>query len=164
MGFERRDRGDRGERRGFGSRGGFGRREGGFGGRRFGGGGFHRENENFGLPKPVKVGEEYNVKINDVGAKGDGITKVKGFIIFVPNAKKDDELKIRIKEVANRFAIADNVGPADGPLYTETEEKKSNEPSEESERGESDSEEKQESENSEEETELPEEETEESEE
>ena len=91
-----------GDRRG----GSGGRREGGFGG---GSGGF-RPRFDQQREKPVKVGEEYDVKITDVGAKGDGITKVHNFIIFVPNTQKNEECKIRIKEVANKFAIGEKVG------------------------------------------------------
>ncbi len=84
------------ERRGFG-RGGGG----------FGGGGFDRD---FDKPKPVKIGEEYDVEITDVGAKGDGITKVENFIVFVPGGKKGENCRIKIKEVASRFAIGEKVG------------------------------------------------------
>jgi predicted RNA-binding protein with TRAM domain len=88
------------ERRRFGGGGGRGfgggHREGGFGrgggGRGFGGGG-----GGFDKPKPVKIGEEYDVTITDVGAKGDGITKVENFIVFVANTKKGESCRIRIK-------------------------------------------------------------------
>ncbi len=114
------------ERRG-GGRGGFGgRREGGFG---RGGGGFGRGGGGFGhsggggfdKPKPVKVGEEYDVTITDVGAKGDGITKVENFIVFVSGAKKGEKCKIVIKEVANKFAIAEKVGAASEGSSEESE-------------------------------------------
>ncbi|MEM4201523.1 MAG: TRAM domain-containing protein, partial [Nitrososphaerales archaeon] len=35
-------------------------------------------------PKPVTVGEEYDVNISDISRRGDGIAKIEGFIIFVP--------------------------------------------------------------------------------
>ncbi len=101
------------ERRG---RGGFGRDRGGFGG---GGGGFRDRFDD--KPKPVKVGDEYDVEITDVGAKGDGITKVENFIIFVPNGKKGEKCKIKIKEVANKFAIGEKVG--EGAEESDEEEK-----------------------------------------
>ena len=113
---------DRGERRGGsgGDRrggGGFGRGGGGFGGGR-GGGGFGRGGggfrDNDDKPKPIKVGEEHDVKITDVGAKGDGITKIENFIVFVAGGKKGEECRIRIKEVASRFAIGEKIGPAKG--------------------------------------------------
>ena len=36
---------------------------------------------------PVRVGEEVDVKIEAVGEKGDGIARVKGFVLFVPGVK-----------------------------------------------------------------------------
>ena len=105
-GFGRSGGGHSGGRGGFG--GGGGRHEGGSGGfgrsGGFGHGGFDNK------PKPVKVGEEYDVEITDVGAKGDGITKVENFIVFVSGAKKGEKCRIRIKEVANKFAIGEKVG------------------------------------------------------
>ncbi len=82
---------------------------------RFGGGrGGYRRGGDFqsDRPKPVKVGEEYDVKITDTGTKGDGITKVENFIVFVHNAKKGETCRIKIKEVAQRFAIGEKVGEA----------------------------------------------------
>jgi len=58
-------------------------------------------------PKPVKVGEHYGVEITEVGARGDGIARVKNFVIFVPGTKKGDKLRIEIKEVRTRFAIGE---------------------------------------------------------
>src|SRR3989344_9396182 len=82
---------------------------------RFGGGrgGFRRDGDfQSDRPKPVKVGDEYDVKITDTGTKGDGITKVENFIVFVHNAKKGETCRIKIKEVAQRFAIGEKVGEA----------------------------------------------------
>ena len=113
------------ERRGFGGgnrRGGFGGNRGGFGGGDRGG--FERFDDK---PKPVKVGGEYDVEIRDVGAKGDGITKIENFIVFVANAKKGEKCIIRIKEVASKFAIAEKIGevsetPAEAEGASETTE------------------------------------------
>jgi predicted RNA-binding protein with TRAM domain len=57
-------------------------------------------------PKPVAVGEEYDVSISDISRRGDGIAKIEGFIIFVPGAKTGQRLRIKVVEVANRFARA----------------------------------------------------------
>ena len=62
------------------------------------------------IPKPVKVGEEYDVEITEIGSKGDGITRIKNFIVFVEGAKKGDKIRIKITEVMNRFAIGQKVG------------------------------------------------------
>src|SRR3989344_4806672 len=116
-----------------GSRGGGFGRGGGGGGFGRGGGGFgrpHREDDD--KPKPIKVGEEHDVKITDVGAKGDGITKIENFIVFVAGAKKGEECRIRIKEVASRFAVGEKIGPA-GKGASETSEESSDESSNESE-------------------------------
>jgi predicted RNA-binding protein with TRAM domain len=58
---------------------------------------------------PVDVGKEYDVKIEDISKKGDGIARVSGFVIFVPNTKINDEVKIEIKTVKQNFAIAEVV-------------------------------------------------------
>ncbi|MBI4162548.1 MAG: TRAM domain-containing protein [Candidatus Aenigmarchaeota archaeon] len=116
-----RDNRDRrgGDRRGGGGFGG-GRSFGGGGGRGgFGGGGGRRFDDD--KPKPVKVGEEYDVEITDEGAKGDGITKVENFIIFVNGAKKGEHCKIKIKEVARKFAIGEKVGDSDSSESSDAE-------------------------------------------
>jgi predicted RNA-binding protein with TRAM domain len=82
----------------------FGERRG-FGGRRFGG---PRDD----LPKPVNVGEEYDVDISEVGTRGDGIARVKNFVVFIADAKKGEKAHIKIKEVRDRFAIGEKTGDA----------------------------------------------------
>jgi predicted RNA-binding protein with TRAM domain len=62
---------------------------------------------------PVKVGDEVNVKIEAVGGKGDGIAKKEGFVLFVPNTKEGDEVKIRITRVLNNVGFAEVVGQAE---------------------------------------------------
>jgi predicted RNA-binding protein with TRAM domain len=59
------------------------------------------------IPKPVKVGEEYDVEITETGSKGDGIARIKNFVVFVPGSKKGDKKHIKIKEVRNKFAIGE---------------------------------------------------------
>jgi predicted RNA-binding protein with TRAM domain len=72
---------------------------------RFGGGDFEGDFE-----KPVKVGETYDVEINEVGSRGDGIARVKNFVVFVSDTKKGDKCKIKITQVSRRFAIGEKVG------------------------------------------------------
>ena len=60
-------------------------------------------------PKPVKVGEEYDVEIKEVGSKGDGIARIKNFVIFVDGAKKGEKLRIKITQVKRNFATAKKV-------------------------------------------------------
>jgi len=59
---------------------------------------------------PVKVGEEYNVKIEAMSKRGDaGVAKIEGMVIFVANTKEGDEVKIKINRVGMGYAIADVV-------------------------------------------------------
>lgn len=65
--------------------------------------------DNYSNSAPVNEGEEYDVKIEDMGRDGDGIAKVEGFIVFVNGAKVGDEVKIRITSTRRNFAFADIV-------------------------------------------------------
>ena len=60
-------------------------------------------------PSPVEEGHEYDVTVESIGSRGDGIAKIQGFIIFVPGAKIGDNLKVRIATVRRNFAIAEPV-------------------------------------------------------
>jgi 23S rRNA (uridine2552-2'-O)-methyltransferase len=61
------------------------------------------------LSGAVKIGEEYTVTIEDIGANGDGIAKINDFVVFVNNAKKDEKLKIRIRFVKPHFAFGEKI-------------------------------------------------------
>ena len=52
------------------------------------------------------------MEINEVGSKGDGIARVKNFVVFVPGANKGEKTRIKITDVRNRFAIGEKVGKA----------------------------------------------------
>jgi predicted RNA-binding protein with TRAM domain len=111
----------------------FQRGRGGFGRRSEGGGGFGRDrgfDRGFrdNTPKPINVGEEYDVEITEEGSRGDGIARIKNFVVFVNGAKKGDKCKIKIKEVRNRFAIGEKTGEG-----SEVSEEATGETSEESE-------------------------------
>lgn len=56
---------------------------------------------------PINVGDELDVKIEAVGSKGDGVARVKGFVIFVPGTKQGDEVKIRVNKVLNKVSFAE---------------------------------------------------------
>lgn len=59
---------------------------------------------------PVTAGETYDVSIEDVAKKGDGIARIEGFVIFVPQTKVGDKIKIKVNKVMRKFAIAEKVG------------------------------------------------------
>jgi len=58
---------------------------------------------------PIKEGDEYEVKIEDTGKEGDGITRIEGFVVFVPDTAVGDEVKVKITSVRKRFAFAEKV-------------------------------------------------------
>ena len=62
---------------------------------------------------PVKVGQECDVKINEVGRKGDGVTRIEGFVVFVPGTAKGEECRIQIKKVTRNFAFGEKMVPAE---------------------------------------------------
>lgn len=64
---------------------------------------------------PVKVGDEIDVKIEAVGEKGDGIAKKDGFVIFVPNTKQGDEVKVKVTRVLRRVGFGEVVGEGSAP-------------------------------------------------
>ncbi len=66
-------------------------------------------NPNYFLPKPVKVGDELEVKVEAIAAKGDGIAKKDNFVIFIKGAKEGDQLKVRITDVKAKFATGEIV-------------------------------------------------------
>jgi len=55
--------------------------------------------------KPVKVGEEMDVTITEVSRRGDGLTRIKGYVVFVPNTKEGDSVKIRITQIRPNYAV-----------------------------------------------------------
>jgi len=69
----------------------------------------YRPREQRGPPAPVNVGDVQSVKIEGKGKGGDGIARIQGFVVFVPGVNVGDEVKVRIKELRRRFAIAEVV-------------------------------------------------------
>jgi len=62
-----------------------------------------------GAPKPVKVGDEVEVTIEAIAAKGDGIAKIDGFVIFIHGGQQGQKIKVKITDVKNRFATGEPV-------------------------------------------------------
>jgi len=98
MEYERRER-----------RGSYGRREGRGFGSRF-------------PPKPVEIGKEYDVEIQETSRRGEGIARIKGLVCFVPNTKPGDKVKIRITRISRRFCEAEVVGKGEAEAVGETTE------------------------------------------
>ncbi len=68
------------------------------------------------VPKqaPVKVGDEFDATIEGVGEKGDGFTRKDGFVIFVPNVAKGDNVKVRVSKVLRKVGFGEVVGQSSG--------------------------------------------------
>ena len=49
-----------------------------YGGGSYGG----RRQSNFGGPKPVEIGKEYDVQVTERSDRGDGIARIQGFVIL----------------------------------------------------------------------------------
>ena len=60
-------------------------------------------------PKPVEIGKEYEVDIQETSRRGEGIARIQGLVIFIPNTKSGDHVKIKIIRISRRFAEAEVV-------------------------------------------------------
>jgi len=61
------------------------------------------------IAKPVEEGKEYEVDIKELSRRGDGLTRIEGFVVFVPNTKPGDHVTVRVTQVRDRFAVAEKV-------------------------------------------------------
>ena len=82
-------------------------------------------------PKPVEIGKEYDVEIQETSRRGEGITRIKGLVTFVPNTKPGDHVRIKITRISRRFAEAEVVGEAEAKEVEEAEEEATAEEAEE---------------------------------
>jgi predicted RNA-binding protein with TRAM domain len=66
---------------------------------------------NWFLPERPIAGQEYEVEIDNLAGKDDGIAKVNGFLVFVQGggAKLNQRVRVRIIDVRARFALAEIV-------------------------------------------------------
>jgi len=58
---------------------------------------------------PVNVGDVREVRIEAMGSGGDGIAKIKGYVVFVPGTNLNDVVKIKITKVLKKYAFAEVV-------------------------------------------------------
>ncbi|MGA3191985.1 MAG: TRAM domain-containing protein [Candidatus Bathyarchaeia archaeon] len=59
--------------------------------------------------RPVKENQEMEVVIDDIGSRGDGIAKIEGYLIFVPRSKIGERVKVKIRSVGEKFALAEKL-------------------------------------------------------
>ncbi len=55
--------------------------------------------------KPVTEGQIYEVTITDIGERGDGIGKIEGLVIIVPDTTTGETVKVRITRVEKKVAF-----------------------------------------------------------
>jgi len=63
----------------------------------------------FSRSTAIKEGEETDVFIDDIGSRGDGVGRVRGFLIFVPESKTGERVRVRILRVSKNFAVAERI-------------------------------------------------------
>jgi predicted RNA-binding protein with TRAM domain len=71
---------------------------------------------------PVREGEEVSITVEAVGEKGDGIAKVKGFVIFVPNTKEGKSYKVKITKTLTKVGFGEVVEEISADQVTTTPE------------------------------------------
>jgi predicted RNA-binding protein with TRAM domain len=75
--------------------------------RRQGGGYEGRQGRGKGFERcPVELGEELEVDVTELSPRNEGIAKVQGYVVHVPNAKPGDHVKIKITRITNKAADA----------------------------------------------------------
>lgn len=57
--------------------------------------------------KPLKVGEELDVKIEKKGEKGDGIAVIKGLVLFVPGGEVGQDVRVKVVRILRNFAVGE---------------------------------------------------------
>ena len=56
------------------------------------------------VEKPVQLGQTVEITIDNYGHEGEGVGRIEGFAVFIPEALKGETVRIRITEVRKNFA------------------------------------------------------------
>ena len=56
---------------------------------------------------PVIVGKKYISFVSDLGVHGEGIGKIDGFTVFIPDALPEEIVKVKIILVKKSYAIGE---------------------------------------------------------
>ncbi len=68
---------------------------------------------------PLRVGQVYSGTVEDLGRDGDGIVRVEGKVVFVPNAPMGETVTFRIVDDLRRFARGERMSDEDAVLATQ---------------------------------------------
>lgn len=55
---------------------------------------------------PVEKGDQEEVEIEDIGEQGDGIGRIDGYVVIVPDTNLGDVVTVEIKDVNDDYAYA----------------------------------------------------------
>ena len=61
------------------------------------------------LTAPVREGDRVEVDVEDVGREGDGIAKLEGYTVFVPDTEPGETVEIEVTDVKPRFGFGEVV-------------------------------------------------------
>lgn len=61
------------------------------------------------IKKEIQEGEIYELRIDAIGSKGDGIAKMDKYTIFIPNVVKGSIIKAKVKKISGNLAFAELV-------------------------------------------------------
>ena len=59
--------------------------------------------------RPVKENQDMEVVIDDIGSRGDGVARIEGYLIFVPRSKIGERVRVKIRSVGEKFALAERL-------------------------------------------------------
>jgi predicted RNA-binding protein with TRAM domain len=62
----------------------------------------------------IEPGKEYTVRIVDRGRHGDGIARVAGMVIFVPETAPGDEVRVLVTKLGTNCAFARKITESEG--------------------------------------------------
>ena len=64
-----------------------------------------RDSENL----PVELGKEYEVDITEMSPNGEGVARVRGYLVLIANAKLGNRVKVKINRLDSMSAEAEIV-------------------------------------------------------
>jgi translation initiation factor 2 subunit 2 len=59
--------------------------------------------------KEIVAGQTYDLMIEDVGKKGDGIARKGGFVVYIPGTAKGSQVRVKIEKVSGTVAFGTRV-------------------------------------------------------
>lgn len=82
-----------------------------------------KENQQGNKP-PVREGDEIDVSIQSIGEKGDGVAKIDGFVLFVPDVKAGESVRVKLNKVLEKVGFAEVIGRNEKPKAEDTKPEK----------------------------------------